>query len=445
MSEFQDRWGCPVTAGSQDAVIAYEETILSYLAMQTDIADRLDSLFALDPSMPMAMILKASLVKMLATAEMQETAVSLALQAHECVAKIPVTDRESAHLSALNAWLEGEMETACMRWEAILIDHPRDVLAIKLSQLNRFYLGDAGQMRDALARVWYAWDNSVPAYGFIAGSYAFALEESGAYERAERLGRDAVALEPADIWSAHAVAHVLEMQGRAAEGLEWLNNLRKHWGAVHNFVHHAHWHRALFALGLGDTANALAIFDGDVWTDKVADYLDLSNGASLLWRIQEAGIDTQDRESSVAKLAKALSRDHGLVFADCHIALSLAQAGCMEDVSDFLDELDRFSGKPGTQSRVMADIGRMLCMASVADAAGDAQGVVDLMLPCRHDIRRIGGSHAQRDLFYRMLVRNILQLQQVPLARALLSERLEVQAGDYWAQEKQAALSSEFC
>jgi hypothetical protein len=119
----------------------------------------------------------------------------------------------------------------------------------------------------------------------------------------------------------------------------------------------------------------------------------------------------------------------------------LALGGDREQLSDFLDELDRVTGKTGTQARVMADIGRTLCMASVADEGGQSQAVVDLLLPCRYDIRHIGGSHAQRDLFSRMLVRNVVKLGQVPLARALLSERLESRAHDSWAQNKLSTLS----
>lgn len=433
-SERNDLWGCPVTTESADAVDALNATLLAYLGMRVDIGDHLKSVFAADPDMPLALIVKGAFLKMFATAAMEEGARKTLAAANDAVVRRPVSTREEGHLSALASWVDGDMEAACRGWEEILVDYPRDVLALKLSQLNRFYLGVGKDMRNAIGRTWYAWDESVPGYGFIAGSYAFALEEAGDYARAEPMGRRAINLEPADVWAAHAVAHVLEMTGRSADGLAWMNGLKDHWGEIHNFVHHAHWHRALFALNTGDAEGALAIFDQDVWTEKVEDYLDLSNGASLLWRLEERGVDIGRRPDTVADLALKKARDHGLVFADCHVALALAMAGRGEEMSDFLDDLDRFAARSGTQAQIAADVGRTLCMAVVADAAGDADQAVDLLLSARPRLHRIGGSHAQRDLFDRMLIANAIRSGRSTLSRALLSERRETRPMDPWAQ-----------
>ncbi|MDW3207048.1 MAG: tetratricopeptide repeat protein [Alphaproteobacteria bacterium] len=434
MRERTDLWGCPVTTEDASAVDGLNATLMAYMGMRVDIGDHLKSVFAADPDMPMALIVKGAFLKMFATAAMDEGARRTLAAARDAVTRRPVSTREEGHLSALTDWVAGDMESACRSWEAILVDHPRDVLALKLSQLNRFYLGVGKDMRNAVGRAWYAWDESVPGYGFIAGSYAFALEESGDYARAEPMGRRAIEMEPADIWAAHAVAHVMEMTGRSDEGLAWLNGLKDHWGSIHNFVHHAHWHRALFALDLGDVQQALAIFDNDVWTDKVEDYLDLSNGASLLWRLEERGADIGHRPDAVAELALKKARDHGLVFADCHVALALAMAGRGEALSDFLDDLTRFATRSGTQAQVAADVGRTLCMAAVADAAGDAGQAVELLLSVRPHLHRIGGSHAQRDLFERMLIVNAIRSERIALSRALLSERRENRPEDDWAR-----------
>ena len=49
---------------------------------------------------------------------------------------------------------------------------------------------------------------------------------------------------------------------------------------------------------------------------------------------------------------------------------------------------------------------------------------VDLLHPVRYDIQRIGGSHAQRDLFAQLLIDAAVKAQRIPLARALLAERV---------------------
>jgi tetratricopeptide (TPR) repeat protein len=443
MTGRRDLWDIAVTAEADAAVDAWNDTLLAYMGMRVDIGDRLKGCFAADPEMPMALVAKGAFLKMFATAKMDGMARETVVTARHVFERRGATEREHRHLDALAAWARGDMEGACALWDAILVDHPRDVLALKLAQLNRFYIGVPTGMRDAFARTWHAWDEAVPAYGFIAGSYAFGLEEAGDLDRAEALGRRAVEINPADVWAAHAVAHVHESRADPAAGLAWLDGLRDQWAEVHNFKHHAHWHRGLFALDSGDADRALAIFDADVWTDTVEDYLDLSNGASLLWRLAEQGASLGDRPGRVADLAERLAFNHALAFSDCHVAVALALDGRVEMLSSFLADLDKAARRAaGTQARVLEHVARGLCDAAAADAAGEAGEACALLLAARHSLHRIGGSFAQRDLFERMLVANAIKAGRVPLARALISERLEVRPGDSWAGRKWDAVAA---
>lgn len=441
MATVDDAWGLPVTSSSAPAVERWNDTITAFLAMRIDIGDLLKAALDADPEMPLGHVTRGVFLRMFNTAKMD----AAALASHDKAAALMegggATARERAHLTGLKAWLDGEMEQACQIWEAILIQHPRDVLAIKLAQLNRFYLGDAAGMRDGLARCLYAWDDGVRGHSYILGSYAFALEECGVYARAEAMGRAAVDAAPADIWAAHAVAHVMEMQNRADEGLAWLDDCRAHWHECHNFRHHAHWHRALFALELGRFETALEIYDADVWTDKVADYLDFSNGAALLWRLQDLGVDVGDRWASVADMSAAMLEHHALAFIDCHHAVALAGAGRTDDLTAYIGTVGRFAdARGGTQERLAGRVTLPICRAIEAIAAGKADTAVDLLYDVRTDVRLIGGSHAQRDLFDRMLVSAALAAGRNRLARALLSERIEARPNDAWSAARRDSL-----
>ena len=90
----------------------------------------------------------------------------------------------------------------------------------------------------------------MPGYHALLGMHAFGLEESGDYERAEASGRLAVELEPRDGWAQHAVVHVLEMQGRHADGIQWMRANPDAWSRESFFAVHNWWHLALFHLGL---------------------------------------------------------------------------------------------------------------------------------------------------------------------------------------------------
>ena len=67
----------------------------------------------------------------------------------------------------------GDWRNALARWEAILVDHPRDLVALRLAQYSTLYKGDGEGLRDSVGRVMHAWDDGVPGYGFVLGSYAF--------------------------------------------------------------------------------------------------------------------------------------------------------------------------------------------------------------------------------------------------------------------------------
>ena len=51
--------------------------------------------------------------------------------------------------------------------------------------------------------------------------------------------------------------------------------------------------------------------------------------------------------------------------------------------------------------------------------------MVDLLLPLREQFALVGGSHAQRDIFERVLLESALAAGRAPLARALSAERVD--------------------
>src|SRR5262249_2838779 len=116
----------------------------------------------------------------------------------------------------------------------------------------RFMLGDAAGMRHAAEIAARAWSPRVPDHGFILGCQAFALEEMGELDQAERIGRKALEAEPDDAWGCHAVAHVLESRGKARTGAGWLGERRARFAGLNNFSRHLAWHEALFRLAEGE-------------------------------------------------------------------------------------------------------------------------------------------------------------------------------------------------
>ena len=118
------------------------------------------------------------------------------------------TAREQSHVDALEAWVAGDLDRTLAIWEAILADHPTDVLALRLAHLKYFWLGRPRDMLASVERVVPQWDRDLPGWGAILSCCCFAHEECGNYVIAEAAGRAAVELDAADLWATHAVAHV---------------------------------------------------------------------------------------------------------------------------------------------------------------------------------------------------------------------------------------------
>src|SRR3546814_20848334 len=93
-------------------------------------------------------------------------------------------------------------------------------------------------LRDRIARVLPHWSEGVVGYGYILGMHAFGLEETNLYGRAEEAGRRALSLNPRDPWAVHAVTHVMEMESRLADGIDWLTARRDDWAPRNMFRFH---------------------------------------------------------------------------------------------------------------------------------------------------------------------------------------------------------------
>jgi hypothetical protein len=297
----------------------------------------------------------------------------------------------------------------CEILEAILAEHPRDILALKLHNYLRFYLGDAAGVRDAPARALSAWDEGAPGYAHVLALHAFGLEESGDYAAAERAGRRATELNPADPWAVHAVAHVLEMQDRAAEGVEWIESLTRHWDAANFFRFHLWWHLALMHWALGRPERALELYDTGVWAEGSSENLSLCNDISMLARLELAGIDVGGRWDAVAEVVREQAGGSVLAFVDAHYALALGEVPSL--------------AAQGTTGRLHARFGRALCESMAAWRARDPARVADLLAPLRTELVHLGGSHAQRDLFVLILLDCALRSGKKSLAQSVIGER----------------------
>ncbi len=417
----RDAQGNALTGATTEAAWLYDQAVHELQCYINDPVATVDAAIAASPEFVMAHVLRAQL-HLLGT---EAAGLPAARDSLETAAALPADERERTHLAAIRDFVTGDFFGGREKLEDILIAHPRDALALQAAHLWDFYLGDSRNLRDRIARVIYAWNTSVPGYHAVLGMYAFGLEECGDYARAEALGREAVALNDRDGWAQHAVAHVLEMQGRTAEGIAWMRGNVAGWATDSFFAVHNWWHLALYHLDRGEIDQVLALYDGPIRGKRSTVILDLIDASALLWRLYLRGIDVGTRWNELAEAWSPMATDAFYVFNDCHALMAFLGAGRRDLVETVFDAMVRRVGKGGTNDAMTRDVGLPVARALHAFDRGDYRQTITLLRPVRATDYRFGGSHAQRDLLDLTLVEAALRSGDHALARALASERIE--------------------
>lgn len=436
-----DLSGMRITISGDDARLAWNDLLEALLAHAAATPDHLARALAADPDFALAHAVKGLVLLSLARAELVAPARDCLARARAAALLRPVTRREAMVVEALALWLGDAPRRAAERLEAILLAHPFDVLTLKLAHGLRFMLGDQAEMLSTLRRIAPGFDESHPLAGFVHGCHAFALEEQGFYADAERAGRRAVALSPRDVWGRHAVAHVLEMTGRADEGIAWLGDGRA-WAHANNLRFHIVWHLALFRLERGETGEVLRLYDEEIRAEETDDYRDIANGASLLARLGYAGVDVGDRWEELAAKAERRIHDGRLVFADLHYALSLLGAGHADGAEAIARSLiEDAKNHASGERRAAARNGARAAFGLIALHEGDHDEAVRLLGAARDGLVAIGGSHAQRDLFEQAYAESLIRAGRHDRAAEILDERLRRRGGaDRFAAHRLAQL-----
>jgi tetratricopeptide (TPR) repeat protein len=403
----QDIHGLPISTASAQAASAFDRAILGYLKYRADLPARMAELFAADGEFGLAHCLKGYLAML----SYKQANVAIAHEAAQAARRLTANamPREQAHVAALDAWVGGDLDRALAVWEEILGEHPHDVLAFRLAHFNNFWLGRPVDMRASVERVAPKWDRELVGYGTLLSCQCFALEECGDYATAEPAGRAAIEIDPGDIWGTHAVAHVMEMQGRHAEGIAWLDELERHWDGCNNLLHHLWWHRALFHLERRELDAVLDLYDrrfrnlSAPLTQAQPDlYIDVQNAASMLFRLELLGIDVGSRWTEVADKAEARIGDCLSAFTLPHWMMALAATGRDEAARKMLDGMRAAGASEGTVNRIVGQVALPVCEAVLAHRKREYRHVVELMRPILDDMHQLGGSHAQQDVLMQL-------------------------------------------
>ena len=421
-----DRRGNPCGSDSAAARDAVETALWRMMSFyDTPLAD-LDAARAADPGWALPHVMHAGFLLSLTEPSMLGEAQAQLREARARIEHAP--PRELAHLEAVERVLDGRWAAACRIWDALLVEHPRDALALQWGQLWDFYRGDAPSLRLRPARALPEWDEDDPLQPYVLSLYAFGLEENNLHAQAEDVGRRALAANPRAPWAVHAVAHVMEMQGRHEEGAGWLRQYQEHW-VENGFATHLWWHKGLFRLEGLDLTGALRLVDKRLSGDTLQLTLQRIDAAALLWRMHLLGSDVSALCGSLVAGWDLSEPSAGYyAFNDVHAVLAMLGAGDVARAEAWVARCAARAMAPEDARRsnhqMAREAGLPLLRGLLAYARGEHDGAAEALFSARIEAQRFGGSHAQRDVIDQTLMSAAALGSRRDIGRALLNERL---------------------
>ncbi len=422
---------CPVSTGSLPALEHCESALWRMVSFYGDALADLDTAIAADPTWSLPPVMKAGFITTLTEPAMLPQARAALEAARPLLAH--ANEREHTHFIAAELALAGRWRDASALWDLLLRHHPRDMLALICAHLFDFYRGDARNLRARVARVLPEWREDDALQPYVLGMHAFGLEECNLYPQAEETGRRALAANAKMPWAIHAVAHVMEMQGRHGDGVQWLNARHADWALDNGLSVHNWWHLALFHLESLDTAAALKLYDDHIGGGAATVNLQWLDCAALLWRLQLLGTDVGTRWSALATAwADPVQHAGHYAFNDVHALMALLGSGDAARAEQILvaageraaQEPADGSSQSSPDNRAMAgEVGLPMMLALLDFSRGRMRQCIDRLLPLRAVAHHFGGSHAQRDLIDQTLLGAAAGGHDRGVGCALLNER----------------------
>lgn len=417
----EDAQGHALTGAGTAAAGHIDDAVRAFTLNYGDVNAHLSRAGAASPDCAMAELIKAW-VLVLSNDHAQIT------KAREMLADMSgrdLNEREASHLEALRLASTGRWPSAVNVLDRHLMRYPMDLTAHQSALRLDGYLGRFHRTAGRAARALPSWSQQTPSYGIMLSFYGFGLEELGDYKRAEDVSRRAAELEPYGYWPHHAVSHVLEMTGRPAEGIGWMEGRLPYWSdpKCGNRVH-IWWHKALFHVELGQFAEALALYDGEILTVMRPVGTQLCNATALLWRLETLGCDAGDRWQAQHALWQKQTGGMLSPFNEIHAAMTALRAGEWHAYDVLLANMRRSAGEAGELIPAYRDVAVPVTEAMAHFVKGQYADAVERLLPVQPNLWRMGGSTAQRDLVEWTLTEAAIRGGLRDVAFSLTNERL---------------------
>jgi hypothetical protein len=416
----KDRFDLQVTCGAAAALEDYVAAVDLLLSAWPGAELQLDRALTADPDFALAHIARARLLQL--QARMPE-AKAAATRARSLADR--VTARERRHIETIGLSIDGAAGQGLAVVREHVTEYPRDALALSLALGVFGLLGFSGR-RDHHEAQLALLEELAPHWGddwWFLGYLGWAYIETGQVAKGTELVERSLAGNPCNAHAAHHRVHGFFEVGDAVGGADFIENWLRGYDRAGHLHCHLSWHLALFELARGNVGRAHATYLDNIRPSVAlaAPMLVLADSASFLWRWRFYGADPQleDEWAEVAAHARRHFPRAGLAFADVHAALAEAGTGDEKGLQSRIAGLRILAGDgrlpPG-------EVAPALCAGVAALGRGDNAEGAEILEPALADLPRIGGSHAQREIFEDSLIVAYLRCGESAKAAPLLRD-----------------------
>jgi tetratricopeptide (TPR) repeat protein len=409
-----DRYGLPISTASAVAAERYQAGMDRLLSYGVGADQAFDAAVEADPGFALAHAGRALFALFQGDGAAAKAAIE---QARKLAAG--TTRRERQHVEALATIAGGEGARGLGLIEEHVKEFPGDALLVNQAAST---IGLSGREDREQYRVAFV-ERLASDYGddwWFQSALGFGYHEVGRYAESRRLSELSLRQYPGNANASHNIAHVCYETVDNAGGIAMLSVWLRGYDRLAPFHCHLAWHLALFELQSGRPGEALTIYERDI-AGAVNPRLAMIDGTALLWRFGLYEFQTGPLPwRHLADLAARVTRP-GFVFGDIHAALAYASIGDAAAMSALIAGLEALDGRghPIARSVVLP-----LIRGTVAFTAGDYAGALDHLEPVDGQIHRVGGSHAQWELYEETMVACQLRLGRFDDAARLLRRRL---------------------
>ena len=420
--KIEDRFGMTLTTSSVAAAEAVVEGVDRMLSQNHGPDLKFQEAIQLDDGFAFAHACQAYFDMQKARPDEAKKGMALALSLSDGASR-----RERQQMQAVAHWINGKGRDSIALIKEHLGEFPRDGLLMRLA--HRLYMlgcsgaGSPNFPPEYLALLKSVEPHCIDDWAFLA-EYAFAHHETGHLDEAWQYAQTSLDMNPVNAVASHSMTHVHFERGDASAGEEFLGGWLKAFDSPASSYVHLSWHLALFELALGKYKETLDRYEDYIRPSVVSKAMStLNDSASLMWRLQIYGGMPPDKPwEEVLVLATPAAQRPGAAFRDAHAALAFAGSGEFGLMEQMLDRLRKAADEGDL---FVKDVVLPLAGGIDAFAREDYAEAVRMFEPVFPQLVRIGGSHAQREVFEDTVLEAYIRAEEWHKAEAMLNERLQ--------------------